>query len=206
MTPPPATGRPLLRSCAPALLRSCAPALLRSCAPALLRSCAPALLRSCDYSANRPVPPCQVPRVTFPSGISQFIHTKAIASGSRPVPTVAGMLTSQPSQPAHSLAPAVFTRIGPLPSAAAPQHPASPCGGGGGSSIFVSGKAALGGVEEQDHYIIPITGLFATFSGVTGGGFLSGGISLLTGALAVIRAEIKSSEARTAKQPAGVCC
>ena len=86
-----------------------------------------------------------------------------------------------------------------------------PLQGGGCSSIFVSGKAALGGVEEQDHYIIPITGLFATFpfatfSGVTGGGFLSGGISLLTGALAVIRAEIKSSEARTAKQPAGVCC
>ena len=92
MTPPPATGR----------------ALLRSCAPALLRSCAPALLRSCDYTSCRPSPPCQGYRVTFLFGISPFIHAKAIASGS--LPHHRGMLTSQPSQPGHSLAHAPVIR------------------------------------------------------------------------------------------------
>ena len=121
-------------------------------APALLRSCAPALLRSCDYTTWQPSPPCQAARVTFPSGISQSPHAKATASGSlAAVPTAAGMLTSQSSQPSHSLAPAAFTQPGLLPSAAAPQHQPSPAGGGCSSS-FVLDK--LHGAEQRSKVII----------------------------------------------------
>ena len=116
------------------------------------RSCAPALLRSCDYTSWQPSPPCQAARVTFPSGISQSPHAKGTASGSlAAVPATAGMLTSQSSQPSHSLAPAAFTQTGPLPSAAAPQQ-ATPPAGGGCSSIFVLGK--LHGAEQGSKVIV----------------------------------------------------
>ena len=66
-------------------------------------------------------------------------------------PRHCGMLTSQSSQPSHSLAPAAFTQTGPLPSAAAPQQPASPAGGGY-SSIFVLDR--LHGAEQRSKVII----------------------------------------------------
>ena len=83
-------------------------------------------------------PPCQAARVTFPFGISQSPPAKATASGSlAAVPTAAGMLTSQSSQPSHCLTPAVFTQIRPLPSAAPPRRGKPVRGGGGYSSTFV---------------------------------------------------------------------
>ena len=125
MTPPPSTGR------------------------ALLRSCAPALLRSCDYSTNRPVPPCQVPRVTFLFGTAQRPH---ITSGSGSFPAAGWMFASQPG---HCLAPAAFTQTGLAAAfSSSPTAASFSLRGGGGSSTFVPGHR--GGCQQaEDDVILP---------------------------------------------------